>query len=170
MRTYADGYRDGIEAAANVAARRSSEIEHALDPWLLPGTLQICGALDGVRNAICALPVPDILPADLALAEIRPGLELTLLGNFDELERIDDYEAVNYDPNDIVNLNHSNSSRGNVYRRKGSSRSREAMLAHVASQLEEATSDQRMATRRIERLNKRKAEIETADDLSKVNV
>jgi hypothetical protein len=56
---FAAGFRAGLEEAAEVAARRSSEIEHAHDPWLLPGTLQICGALDGVRNAIRALPVPD---------------------------------------------------------------------------------------------------------------
>ncbi len=48
-------------------------------------------------------------------------VELKFLGNFDELEKLNDNPEY-YKPEDIVNLNHANSSRDNIYIRKGATR------------------------------------------------
>jgi hypothetical protein len=54
--------------------------------------------------------------------EIGKKYLVEFIGNFDELEKqdCDYYDLIKiYDRNDIVNLNHSNSSKGNLYLRKG---------------------------------------------------
>ena len=49
--------------------------------------------------------------------------KVKFIANFDELDKIDysscEYLSKMYDESDIVNLNHANSSRGNLYLRKG---------------------------------------------------
>lgn len=89
-----------------------------------------------------------------------PRLNLTLLGNFADLEKSDEHNACYYDDTDIVDLNHSNSTRGNFYLRKGAKRSQTKMLAMARYKLERAKSDERMAADRAVRLQETIAHIE----------
>lgn len=79
-------------------------------------------------------------------------LELTFLGNLSDLEKTDEYQADYYDDADIVDLNHSNSSRGNFYLRKGAKRSQKKMLEAARHKLAQAKSDEKMAAERAARL------------------
>lgn len=56
-------------------------------------------------------------------------VELELIANLDDLEKVPEYCADYYDDSDIVDLNHSNNGSGCFYIRKGAQRSREKMLA-----------------------------------------
>lgn len=60
--------------------------------------------------------------------EIGEKIEVRYVGNFNELDKQSDYTKAEelekyYESSDIVNLNHSNNSRGNLYLRKGAKRS-----------------------------------------------
>lgn len=89
-----------------------------------------------------------------------PELELTFLGNLSDLEKASEWQADYYDDADIVNLNHSNSTRDNFYIRKGAKHSPAKMLASARYKLERAESDKRSAELQIERLTKAIASIE----------
>jgi hypothetical protein len=80
-------------------------------------------------------------------------LELTLLGNLSHLVLAKEYEADYYDDADIVDLNHSNSTRGNFYLRNGAKRSRGKMEAVARQRLAEAESDLHTAQRRMDEIN-----------------
>ena len=56
---------------------------------------------------------------------------LEYIGNAFELERIDDYQSVYYDEKDIVNLNHANSTKGNMFKRKGAEKSLSSILSLI---------------------------------------
>lgn len=96
--------------------------------------------------------------------EDLPKLELTRLGNLSELLPAKEYEADYYDDADIVNLNHSNSTRGNFYLRKGARRSREKMLEVARYNLERSTANERSAARLSEELRETISKLE-ADQL-----
>lgn len=89
-----------------------------------------------------------------------PRLELTYLGNFADLEKTDEWKAEYYDDADIVNLNHSNSSRNNFYLRKGAKRSQAKMLEVAHYKLDRAESKKRSAEHDAERLRETIAKIE----------
>lgn len=92
-----------------------------------------------------------------------PRLDLTYLGNFADLEKTPEWEADYYADADIVNLNHSNSTRDNFYIRKGAKRSAAKMLEVARRKLEESESKKRMAESAIERLHETIAKIETGE-------
>lgn len=92
-----------------------------------------------------------------------PRLELTYLGNFADLEKADEWKADYYDDADIVNLNHSNSSRDNFYLRKGAKRSAVKMLEVAHYKLERSESEAQMAADRAERLRATIAKIEAGE-------
>jgi hypothetical protein len=92
--------------------------------------------------------------------EDLPLLELTRLANLSELEKAGEHEADYYDDADIVDLNHSNSSRGNFYLRKGAKRSAAKMLESARHKLERAVSDEKMAAQRAALLRVTIAKIE----------
>jgi len=92
-----------------------------------------------------------------------PNLELTPLGNLAELERAEEWKADYYDDSDIVDLNHSNSTRGNFYLRKGAKRSPAKMLAVARNKLERAQADERSARWRQEQLCAAIARIEAGE-------
>lgn len=92
-----------------------------------------------------------------------PKLELTYLGNIVDLERHPEWQAEYYDDADIVNLNHSNSTRDNFYIRKGAKRSPAKMLASARHRLERAESAKRLAEWDIERLTKTIASLEAGE-------
>lgn len=79
-------------------------------------------------------------------------LDLTFVANLSDLEIAAEYQADYYDDADIVDLNHSNSSRGNFYLRKGAVRSQDKILAVARQRLAEAESAERTAARRSEEL------------------
>lgn len=92
-----------------------------------------------------------------------PELELTYLGNMTHLERHPEWQADYYDDADIVNLNHSNSTRDNFYIRKGAKRSPAKMLASAHYKLERAESAKRSAEWDIDRLTKTIASLEAGE-------
>lgn len=92
-----------------------------------------------------------------------PKLELTYLGNMADLDRHPEWQADYYDDADIVNLNHSNSTRDNFYLRKGAKRSAAKMLASARYKLEQVESKKRSAEWDIERLTKVIAQIKSGE-------
>jgi hypothetical protein len=92
-----------------------------------------------------------------------PKLELTRLGNLSELEKAPEYQADYYDDADIVNLNHSNSTRGNFYLRKSAVRSQAKMLETSRYNLERSQEHERSAVRRSEELREAIIKIEAGD-------
>lgn len=93
-----------------------------------------------------------------------PRLQLTRLGNLADLHPAKEYEADYYDDADIVNLNHSNSTSGNFYLRKGARRSREKMLEVARNNLARSTENERSAARLSEELREVISKLE-ADQL-----
>lgn len=90
-------------------------------------------------------------------------LDLVRLGNFSELVKAQEYQADYYDDADIVNLNHSNSSKGNFYLRKGAVRSATKMLEVTEGELERSISAERSAARRSEQLRETIARIKDGE-------
>lgn len=62
-----------------------------------------------------------------SMKECEELLDLTYLGNLGDFESAREYDQAMYDDKDFLNLNHSNSSRGNCYLRKGAVKSKEKM-------------------------------------------
>lgn len=81
-----------------------------------------------------------------------PKIELTFLANMSDLIPAKEYEADYFADEDIVDLNHSNSPRGNFYLRKGAKRSQEKMLAVARANLERSISNEQSAARLSEEL------------------
>jgi hypothetical protein len=87
-------------------------------------------------------------------------LDLTFIANVSDLVGAAEYEADYYDDSDIVNLNHSNSTRGNFYLRKGAKRSQAKMLEVATRKLLQEQSNQRLASLRTFDLRETIAKIE----------
>lgn len=90
-------------------------------------------------------------------------LELTFVANFADLEKADEGQADYYDDADIVNLNHSNSTRGNFYLRKGAKRSAAKMLEIARYRLEREEAAERSAVQAQDRLRAAITKIEAGD-------
>lgn len=86
--------------------------------------------------------------------EDLPALDLKFIGNFANLDPAKEYQADYYDDADIVDLNHANSTRGNLYLRKGAKRSRDKMEAIARQRFAEAESDFHTARRRMDEIGK----------------
>jgi hypothetical protein len=97
-----------------------------------------------------------------SIADIS-DLELTRLGNMADFERAPEYQEDYYDDADIMDLNHSNSTRGNFYLRKGAQRSQAKMLLAAQYALETAESDERSAAYRAKLLREKIAKIKAGD-------
>lgn len=91
------------------------------------------------------------------------ALNLTPLGNLADYEKAREYQAEYYDDADIMNLNHSNSTRDNFYLRKGAVRSAAKMLEVAKCKLERSETDERSAVRRQEELRATIARIEAGE-------
>ncbi len=85
-------------------------------------------------------------------AEDIKKLVLTFVANISDLEPAREYQADYYDDADIVNLNHSNSTSGNFYLRKGAARSRKKMFKVAIKNLEQSFADERRAVERTKDL------------------
>lgn len=93
----------------------------------------------------------------------RERLKLTYLGNMNDFDRRSEGERDYYDDADIMDLNHSNSSRNNFYIRKGAKRSRKKMLAYARERLKKAESDERWARERAQRHRETIARIQAGE-------
>lgn len=78
---------------------------------------------------------------------------LEYIGNFDELEKFTG-DKNHYNPNDLVDLNHSNSSRGNLYIKKGAKKCLETIRAHIQRQIEEKEYQAKSAAQDVIRYKK----------------
>ena len=107
---------------------------------------------------------------DWTHSEAREKLILARIGNFAVLERQPEYMADYYDDRDIVNINHSNSSRGNFYIRKGAKRSPDKMIETLDYKITRAESEIVCAQRLIERLRDTKQKIMFGETLDKLYV
>jgi hypothetical protein len=92
-----------------------------------------------------------------------PKLELTFVANFSDLEPAKEYQGDYYADEDIVNLNHANSSGGNFYLRKGAKRSKAKMLEAARYHLERAEATERSAASRAKGLREAIARIEAGE-------
>lgn len=90
-------------------------------------------------------------------------LNLTFLGNLNDLEKRNEADAAYYDSDDVVNLNHANSSKNNFYIRKGAKRSAAKMMESANRLLEEAKSDIRCAEHARDRALANIARIQSGD-------
>lgn len=95
-------------------------------------------------------------------------INLEFIANEADLEKIEDWQACYYRQEDIVNLNHSNNSRGNVYRRKGTQRNREVMLDLAKQYQIDWTRRIKSDEDSLKRADKVVLEIESGCDLEKV--
>lgn len=68
--------------------------------------------------------------------DIGTRIEVTYIGNFDDLERCDESELKYYNKEDTVDLRHPNNTRGNVYIRKGATRSLDKMKRIVQAHID----------------------------------
>lgn len=84
--------------------------------------------------------------------EADRDLELTYLGNFAGLTKVPEWLRDYYDDVDCVNLNHSNSPKGNFYIRNGACRSVRKMLEVANYKLEQAKSAVSSAERDVQRM------------------
>lgn len=93
-------------------------------------------------------------------------LDLIYLANEEDLEKTSYPEY--YNGEDVVNLNHANNSKGNIYVKKSAERSKKAMFESARRKLERAESDKRTAEREVELYAKKLREIQAAEDLNEV--
>lgn len=103
-------------------------------------------------------------------AEAERQLNLTLLGNFADLDKRPEYHAAYYDAADIVDINHPNSSRGNFYVRKGAQRSRDKMRAVLAERIADAERDIASAQSRLDRHRQALSDTEGGKPLGEVHL
>lgn len=82
----------------------------------------------------------------------REDVILVLLGNSNDMTKIDRWKTVYYRPEDIVDMRHSNISGAPVYLKAGAKRDPKTMLAMVKWQTEECRRNIKSAERKLEDL------------------
>ena len=75
--------------------------------------------------------------SDYVLTAALDNIELEFLGNINDYERISENYVKYYDQSDILNLNHPNNTKGNIYVRKGANKSK----SHLLDELDKAVSN-----------------------------
>lgn len=103
-------------------------------------------------------------------AEAEQKLALELLGNLNDLENRPEYETMHYDSADCVDINHSNSSKGNFYVRKGAVRSRDRMRAVVTADIITLEREVSFAQGRLIRARENLDALERGDDLNSIHI
>jgi hypothetical protein len=98
------------------------------------------------------------------LKELENVIEFKYLGNLDDYEKHSNpYER--YNPDDILNLNHANNSRDNIYLKKGAKIDRNVVEKNLKEELDKVISEASYYTRRIESMNQKIEEFnETTDE------
>ncbi|NTJ67576.1 hypothetical protein G6M50_06330 [Agrobacterium rhizogenes] len=90
-------------------------------------------------------------------------VELTLLGNIDDYREIYRWEAVYYDPADIIDMRHANNSNAVMYLRKTATKSQKWMLARAEEAFAEAHRAKSKAERDIAELQDKLKKIRAGD-------
>lgn len=90
-------------------------------------------------------------------------VELTLLGNIDDYREIYRWEAVYYDPADIIDMRHANNSNAPVYLLKSATKSPEHMLEIADGKMRQAYGDIIRAEGQIKYLEATIARIKAGD-------
>lgn len=96
-------------------------------------------------------------------------VDMQYKGNIYEMTIINEWEAVYYRSNDIVDMRHANSSSAKVYIKPGVSRDPETMREFAKYQIEKSKGEIRIARSRIEQLNTAIASINMGE-LSDVHI
>jgi hypothetical protein len=105
--------------------------------------------------------------ARFEISEVGITVDLEYLGNFAELDKISGYNIDYYKPEDIVNLNHPNSSSGNIYRKKGAKKDLATIKSKLTHLMEE---EQRKAYRASEKAGEYEEQLKnlTEENVDKV--
>jgi len=101
-------------------------------------------------------------------AEAQRDWDLTFLANMSALRCVPEYMADYYADADIVDLNHSNSSRGNFYVRKDAKRCKEKMLAALVAKIAEKEREASWAQRQLIETREKHAAIESGADVDEI--
>jgi len=86
-------------------------------------------------------------------------VDLTFMGD-EKWPKVSEGEAMRYDSADICDTRHANHSRAPIYVRPGAQLNKAAMLAVLNDREQEARSDIRIATWRLEEIAKQRADLE----------
>jgi len=89
--------------------------------------------------------------------------DLTLLGNIDECDVISRWQTVYYDPADIIDMNHANTSTAPVYLKRSAEKSQKWMLARTKEKFAEANRTKERAERDIAELQDKIKRIKAGD-------
>jgi len=104
----------------------------------------------------------------------RPDAEneliLDFIANLNDLEKVDEHRLVYYADEDVVNLNHSNSSEGNAYIRKGAKRSADKMLEGARYNIQKALARIDTLNNAVTRLLEFEAAVLAGDPLDELHL
>lgn len=90
-------------------------------------------------------------------------VEMTLLGNIDDYDKIDRWQIVYYDPSDILDMAHANSTNAPIYLRRTATKSQAWMLARAEEAFAEAQRAKSRAERDISELQDKLKKIRSGD-------
>lgn len=90
-------------------------------------------------------------------------VELTLLGNIDDYRVIQRWDALYYDPADIINMSHANNSNGTIYLKLTAGKSQAWMLARAEENESQARRDKDRAERDITEWAEKVSRIKAGD-------
>ena len=91
------------------------------------------------------------------------GIDMAFLGNLGDYEKRPEYMREYLSQSDYMDMNHSNSTRGNFYVRKGAARSASAMLDAIDYRMKLAISDLQSAEEQIKRMKELRSKVTTGD-------
>lgn len=103
-----------------------------------------------------------------SVEEAAEKLDLDFIANMADLEKVDEWKLAYYADVDVVNLNHSNSSKGNAYIRKGAKRSSDKMLESARYNVQKALARIDTLNHSITRLQELEAAIMAGDPLDEL--
>jgi hypothetical protein len=95
-------------------------------------------------------------------------VNLKRLGNLHDMTEITRGDEQYYDPADVVDLRHANSSRASVYIQPGAVRSAVKIAERIRWKIEEAQNTRRHAENTIERLTETLEQVEKGENLDSV--
>jgi predicted RNA-binding protein YlxR (DUF448 family) len=98
--------------------------------------------------------------------EVEKKYELVFVANKNDLEEFKGDRNL-YDSADIIDLNHANSSRGNIYIKKGAEKCREQIKKYISKRIAEEQYNVESAQKRVEDLIKKGIELDNTEDLDK---
>jgi hypothetical protein len=104
-----------------------------------------------------------------SFTDAEAQLDQEYLGNFDELDKVEEYNRVYYDDKDIVDISHSNTSlRGNFYVRKGAKRSAGKMEKVLLERIETKEREVKFAQDSLARARQQLADLDDGKPLDEI--